>query len=82
VRQLRERVAIKSDASLDKAACVVDIDGRVKHAELRTTMSDAELEAKFRGLAGADAEPWLAWLDGLEAEPRVRLPLDLPRRRR
>jgi len=82
VRSLRERVAIKSDASLDKAACVVDLDGRVKHAELRTTMSDAELEAKFRGLAGAQAEPWLAWLDGLESEPRVRPPLEWSRRRR
>lgn len=82
VRQLRERVEIKSDVSLDKAACQLDVDGRVKHAELRPTMSDVELEAKFRGLAGAHAEPWLAWLDGLEAEPRVRLPLDLPRRRR
>ncbi|MBV9191115.1 MAG: MmgE/PrpD family protein, partial [Betaproteobacteria bacterium] len=82
VRQLRERVTIKSDASLDKAACELDVDGRVKHAELRPTMSDVELEAKFRGLAGADAEPWLDWLDGLEAEPRVKLPLDLQRRRR
>ena len=82
VRNLRERVAIESDASLDKAACVVEVDGRAKHAELRTTMSDAELEAKFRGLAGAQAEPWLAWLDGLESEPRVRPPLEWSRRRR
>lgn len=82
VRGLRERVTLKPDAGLDKAACVLDVDGRVKHAELRPTMSDLELEAKFRGLAGADAEPWIAWLDGLEAEPRVRPPLDWPRRRR
>ena len=82
VRRLRERVSIKPDASLDKAACVLEVDGRVKHAQLRPTMSDMELEAKFRGLAGADAEPWLAWLDGLEAEPRVRPPLDWLRRRR
>jgi hypothetical protein len=45
-------------------------------------MSDAELEAKFRGLAGAQAEPWLAWLDGLESEPRVRPPLEWSPRRR
>src|SRR5207237_8550966 len=82
VRKLRERVTITADASLDKAACVVDIDGRVKRAELRQTMSDAELEAKFRSLAGADAERWLQWLERLEDEPRVRLPLDWSQRRR
>jgi len=82
VRSLRERVTIKSDASLDKAACVLDIDGRVKHAELRPTMSDAELEAKFRALAGAEAGQWIEWLDGLESEPRVRPPLEWSRRRR
>jgi len=82
VRRLRERVTIKPDASLDKMACVLEVDGRVKRAELRPTLSDAELEAKFRGLAGADAGPWLEWLDGLEAEPRVRLPLEWSRRRR
>jgi len=82
VRSLRERVTLKSDASLDKAACVLDIDGRVKHAELRPTMSDAELEAKFRALAGAEAGQWIEWLDGLESEPRVRPPLEWSRRRR
>ena len=82
VRKLRERVTIKADASLDKAACVLEIDGRVKRAELRQTMSDAELEAKFRSLAGAAAERWLQWLERLEDEPRVRLPLDWSPRRR
>jgi len=82
LRGLRERVTLKSDASLDKAACVLDIDGRVKHAELSPTMSDAALEAKFRALAGAEAGPWIEWLDGLESEPRVRPPLEWSRRRR
>src|SRR5262249_5880738 len=50
VRRLRERVTIKPDPGIDKAACVLDVDGRVKHAELRPTMSDEELAAKFRGL--------------------------------
>jgi len=76
VRALRERATIKADATLDKAAAVVDVDGRRKRAELRTTMSDEELEAKFRSLAGADAERWLAWLERLEAAPRVTPPWD------
>ena len=48
VRSLRARVTITADERLDKAAVVVDIDGREKHAELRPTMSDGELEAKVR----------------------------------
>jgi 2-methylcitrate dehydratase PrpD len=71
---LRKRVSIRSDDTLDKAACVVDVDGRVKRAELRQAMSDAELEAKFRSLAGGEADRWLEWLGGLEAAARVRLP--------
>lgn len=74
VRRLRGRVTIKADKNLDKAACVVEIDGKRKQAELRATMSDAQLEAKFRSLAGADADRWLKWLDGLEADPKVRPP--------
>jgi len=81
-RRLRERVTIKPDGGLDKMACVLEVDGRVKQAELRLAMSDAELEAKFRALAGADAGQWLEWLDGLEAEPRVRPPLGWSRRPR
>ena len=75
-RELRKRVTVSPDQTLDKAGCIVEIDGRVKRAELRQTMSDAELEAKFRSLAGADADRWLKWLDGLEAEERVKPPLD------
>ena len=77
-----ERVTIKADASLDKAACVVEIDGRTKRAELRQTMSDAELDAKFRALAAGDAARWREWLERLEAEPRVRLPSGWSPRRR
>lgn len=76
VRAVRERVTIKADATLDKAAALIDVDGRVKRAELRQTMSDGELEAKFRSLAGADAERGLAWLERLEAAPRVTPPWD------
>lgn len=72
VRRLRERVAIQADETLDKAACMVEIDGRMKHAELRQTMSDAELESKFRLLAGERAGAWSRWLDGLEQAGSVR----------
>jgi 2-methylcitrate dehydratase PrpD len=74
VSALRQRVSIRADQTLDKAACIVDVDGRVKRAELRAVLSDAELEAKFRSLAGTQADRWLEWLQGLEAEARVRAP--------
>lgn len=80
--ELRKRVTIKRDDSLDKAACIVEVDGRAKRAELRQTMSDAELEKKFRSLAGADADRWLKWLEDLEPLAEVKPPSDwLPRRR-
>lgn len=71
VRDLRKLVTIRKDETLDKAACVVDVDGRVKRAELREVLSDAELEAKFRSLAGSEAGRWLKWLDGLDSEKRA-----------
>jgi len=81
-RELRKRVTIRRGDSLDKAACIVDADGRMKRAELRQTMSDEELERKFRSLAGADADRWLQWLDGLEAAAEVKPPSDWSPRRR
>jgi hypothetical protein len=60
----------------------VEADGRLKRAELRQHMTDAELEAKFRSLAGAQAERWRRWLDRLEAEPAVRPPWDSSPHRR
>ena len=73
-RELRKRVTITRDETLDKAGCIVEVDGRVKRAELRQTMTDAELEAKFRSLAGAGADRWLAWLGALEGSATVTLP--------
>ena len=81
-RELRRRVTIRRDATLDKAGCIVEIDGRVKRAELRQTMSDAELEAKFRSLAGGEADRWLKWFAGLETAARVKPPSDWSPRRR
>ena len=75
-RDLRKRVKIRRDDTLDKAGCIVEADGRVKRAELRQHMSDAELEAKFRSLAGGDAERWLAWLEALEGASTVKPPSD------
>ncbi len=73
-REFRKRVTIQRDETLDKAGCIVEVDGRTKRAELRQTMSDAELEAKFRSLAGSGADRWLAWLGALERAATVRLP--------
>lgn len=81
-RELRKRVTIRRDDTLDKAGCIVEIDGRVKRAELRQTMSDAELEAKFRSLSGGEADRWLKWFAGLETAARVKPPSDWSPRRR
>jgi 2-methylcitrate dehydratase PrpD len=82
VRELRRRVSIRADGTLDKAACIVDVDGRIKRAELRAVLTDAELEAKFRSLAGPEADRWLDWLDRLEGEAKVTPPLEWSPRRR
>jgi 2-methylcitrate dehydratase PrpD len=82
VRALRSRVTITADEGLDKAAVVVNIDGREKHAELRLAMSDAELEAKVRALAGPHADECIEWARSLESAASVRLPSGLSRRPR
>jgi 2-methylcitrate dehydratase PrpD len=81
-RAMRKRVRIRRDETLDKAGCIVEVDGRVMRAELRQAMSDEELEAKFRSLAGDEADRWLKWLAGLEKAARVRPPSDWSPRRR
>lgn len=80
--EMRQRVTIRRDETLDKAGCIVEIDGRAKRAELRQTMSDEELEAKFRGLAGSEADRWLKWFAVLERAARVKPPSDWSPRRR
>jgi 2-methylcitrate dehydratase PrpD len=74
VAALRRRVSIVEDASLDKMEAVVS-DGAqtVRLAESRP-MDDARIETKFRELAGADADRWLAWVEALDSAERVRLP--------
>jgi 2-methylcitrate dehydratase PrpD len=81
-REWRKRVSVRRDDTLDKAGCIVEADGRVKRAELRQAMSDEALAAKFRSLAGAEADRWLRWFAGLEAAKRVKPPWDSSPRRR
>jgi len=81
-REWRKRVVIRRDETLDKAACIIDADGRVTRAELRQTMSDEELDAKFRSLAGRQADRWLKWFGALERAARVKPPSDWSPRRR
>ena len=82
VRALRAKVTVAADERLDKAAAVVRLDGREMRAELRQTMSDAELEAKFRSLAGRDADECKRWVESLERDEEIRLPSALSPRQR
>ncbi len=74
VRRLRAKVAVSVDPGIDKAAAIVDVDGRQMRAEPRIAMSDAELEAKFAALAGARAPEWRAFVSSLESAGVARIP--------
>jgi 2-methylcitrate dehydratase PrpD len=77
IASLRSRVEIRSEPRLPKAAALVEIrlkDGSVLKLDVayargtvERPLSDAELEAKFRGLAGAKADALLALLLDLES---------------
>jgi 2-methylcitrate dehydratase PrpD len=75
VAALRSKVRLVTDDSLDKAGAVVVVDGKALHAEPRRTLTGAELEAKFRSLAGTRAEKLLRAIDGIESARKVSLPL-------
>jgi 2-methylcitrate dehydratase PrpD len=75
VAALRKKVHLVADDSLDKAAAVVAVDGKALRAEPRRTLTGAELEAKFRALAGARAPKLLRSIEGIEAARKVALPL-------
>jgi 2-methylcitrate dehydratase PrpD len=75
VAALRSKVRLVADDSLDKAAAVVVVDGKTLRAEPRRMLTGAELEAKFRSLAGPRAELLLRAIDGIEAATKVTLPL-------
>ena len=74
VRSLRAKARVSVDAGIDKAAAIVNVDGRQMRAEPRIAMSDAELEAKFGALAGARAAPWRGFVDSLESAAILRVP--------
>jgi 2-methylcitrate dehydratase PrpD len=75
VALIRSRVRLVADDSLDKAAAVVFVDGKALRAESRRTLSGAELEAKFRSLAGARAAKLLRAIDAIESARKVALPV-------
>src|SRR5688572_3789179 len=75
VAALRKKVRLVADDNLDKAAAVVAVDGKALRAEPRRTLTGAELEAKFRALAGARAPKLLRSIEGIEAARKVALPL-------
>ena len=72
---IRSRVRLVPEDSLDKAAAVVSVDGKALRAEPRRTLTGAELEAKFRSLAGPRAQKLLRAIDGIESARKVTLPL-------
>ncbi|HEY6822250.1 MAG TPA: MmgE/PrpD family protein [Burkholderiales bacterium] len=67
---MRKRVKVTPDETLDKmAARIGDV-----HVPAARRLDDARLEAKFREQAGAQADAWKRFVEGLESAPRVRLP--------
>lgn len=73
VALMRARVKLVADPVLDKAAAVVIIDGRALRAEPRPTLSGAELEAKFRALAGRRAAALLRQVECIESARKLAL---------
>jgi 2-methylcitrate dehydratase PrpD len=73
VALMRARVTLLADDSLDKAGAVAILDGRAMRAEPRRSLSGAELEAKFRLLAGARAEGLLRQVDAIESTAELEL---------
>jgi 2-methylcitrate dehydratase PrpD len=74
IAAMRRRVSIVRDETLDKMAAIID-DGRTSvAAPAARRMDDARLEAKFREQAGAQAEPWLRFIAGLESQAVAALP--------
>lgn len=78
VARLRAKVELTVDERLDKAAATVNLHTRgglsTAHKAPRIAMSDAELEAKFRALAGPRADEWMRFIRGLDSSERVVLP--------
>jgi 2-methylcitrate dehydratase PrpD len=76
---IRKKVKLEPNARLTKAGAVVRIGSmRIEVLHARGTperpMSDAELQAKFRALAGPRAEEWIGLVGSLEAVDKVPPP--------
>jgi 2-methylcitrate dehydratase PrpD len=67
VQTLRRRVSVLPDPSLDKMAARVSAGAASISAPASRPMDDARLEAKFRSLAGKNAEPLLEMLRAMDA---------------
>jgi 2-methylcitrate dehydratase PrpD len=70
----RKRVTVVRDDSIDKMAAVISEGGASVRVDAARALDDARLEAKFREQAGAQAEPWLRFVQSLEEQERVVLP--------
>ena len=67
----RRRVRVMADDRLDKMAAVITHGEIIVRAEAAKPIDDARLEAKFRELAGPQAEELLALVRALEGMPDV-----------
>ena len=71
---LRRRVKVVMDDTIDKAAAVVSDGRRTVEMPGPRPMTDADLEAKFRALAGPAAEAWMQFIYSMESTARISLP--------
>jgi len=74
IHAVRRRVRLVADERLDKMAAIITDAGSTLRVPGPRPMDDARLEAKFRELAGAQADAWLRFVDSLESPDKVVLP--------
>ena len=74
VVSMRRRVKVVMDDKIGKAAAVVSDGRRTVEMPGPRPMSDADLEAKFRALAGPAADTWMQFVYSLESTPKVVIP--------
>jgi 2-methylcitrate dehydratase PrpD len=74
VKAFRRRVSVIRDDTLDKMAAVISDGKTTVRNDAAKPMDDARLEAKFRELAGAQADRWLRLVDSLERPDPISLP--------
>jgi 2-methylcitrate dehydratase PrpD len=74
LQAFRRRVSVLADERLDKMAAVITAGELTIPAPASRPMDDARLEAKFRSLAGSQADEWLRLVYALESLEQVSLP--------